>query len=174
MEASRTALNRIYALLLRIDEAIAGAETAATEPENKPFWKKFCQAMDDDFNTANGIAVIFNTVRHANRIMDENETGAVSRNVLKSLSAIKLEMLRMGSVLGIGGDVPEAYFNAQRESVLAQETIDAGFIETLIADRETARQEKNWERADQIRKQLASMNVVLKDRPDGTHWKIEK
>jgi len=174
MEASRTALDRIYALLLRIDETIVGMETPDTVPEDMPFWRIFCQAMDDDFNTANGIAVIFNAVRHANRIMDENETGVISRNVVISLSAIKLEILRMGSVLGIGRDVPDAYFHAQRESVLAQETIDTGVIETLIADREAARQAKNWERADQIREQLASMNIVLKDRPDGTHWKIEK
>jgi cysteinyl-tRNA synthetase len=174
MEASRTALDRIYALLLRIDETIAGMETPDTATEDMPFWKIFCQAMDDDFNTANGIAVVFNAVRHANRIMDENETGVISRSVVISLSAIKLEILRMGSVLGIGSDVPDAYFHAQRESVLAQETIDTGVIETLIADREAARQAKNWERADQIRDQLASMNIVLKDRPDGTHWKIEK
>ncbi|RLC06768.1 MAG: cysteine--tRNA ligase [Deltaproteobacteria bacterium] len=174
MEASRTALDRIYALLLRIDETIAGAETSATAPEDMPFWKMFCQAMDDDFNTANGIAVIFNAVRHANRIMDENENDTTSRNVVTSLSAIKLEILRMGAVLGIGSDVPDAYFHVQRESVLAQGTTDVKFIEALIADREVARQEKNWERADQIREQLASMSIVLKDRPDGTHWNVEK
>ncbi|MBW1865358.1 MAG: cysteine--tRNA ligase, partial [Deltaproteobacteria bacterium] len=59
-------------------------------------------------------------------------------------------------------------------SVLAQGTTDAKFIEALIADREAARQEKNWERADEIREQLASMNIVLKDQPDGTHWTIDK
>jgi cysteinyl-tRNA synthetase len=125
--------------------------------------------MDEDFNTANGIAVIFNAVRHANRIMDENETNTHPRDVLVLLSVIKLEILRMGAVLGIGSHAPEAYFHAQRE-----ETIDAKFIEKLVADRELARQEKNWKRADQIREQLASMNIVLKDRPDGTHWKIDK
>jgi cysteinyl-tRNA synthetase len=174
MEASRTALDRIYALLLRIDETIAGAETSAAVPEDMPFWKKFCQAMDDDFNTANGIAVIFNAVRHANRIMDENENDTTFRNVMKSLSIIKLEILRMGAVLGIGSDAPDVYFHVQRESVLAQGTTDVKFIEALIADREAARQEKNWERADEIREQLASMNIVLKDQPDGTHWTIEK
>jgi len=173
MEASRAALDRIYVLLLRIDEAIAGTEIPAMVPEDMPFWKSFCQAMDDDFNTANGIAVIFNAVRHANRLMDENETGTIPRNVLISLSTVKGEILRMGSVLGIGGDEPDTYFHAQRESVLAQEAIDANVIEKLIADRERARQEKDWERADQIRKQLASMNIVLKDQPDGTHWEIK-
>jgi cysteinyl-tRNA synthetase len=173
MEASRTALDRIYALLLRIDETVAGEKTPAMAPGDMPFWKIFCQAMDDDFNTANGIAVIFNAVRHANRIMDENETSTNSRDVRVSLSAIKLEILRMGAVLGIGSDAPEVYFRAQRELVLAQETIDAGFIEKLIADRETARQEKDWKRADQIREQLTSMNIVLKDRPDGTYWEIK-
>jgi cysteinyl-tRNA synthetase len=57
---------------------------------------------------------------------------------------------------------------------LAQGTTDVKFIEALIADREAARQEKNWERADEIREQLASMNIVLKDQPDGTHWNVEK
>jgi len=174
MEASRTALDRIYALLLRIDETLAGVKKPSTTPAVMPFWKDFCRAMDDDFNTANGIAVIFNAVRHANRIMDEHETSMNTRDVLLSLFAIRLEILRMGAVLGIGGDTPEVYFNVQRESVLAQETIDAKLIETLIADREVARQEKNWQRADQIREQLASMNIVLKDRPDGTHWEIDK
>ena len=174
MEASRAALDRIYALLLRIDETIAGAKIPAMAPGDMPFWKIFCNAMDDDFNTANGIAVIFNAVRHANRIMDKNETSTNSRDVLISLSAIKLEILRMGAVLGIGSHAPEAYFHAQRESVLAQETIDAQFIEKLVVEREVARQEKDWDRADQIREQLAAMNIVLKDRPDGTDWKIEK
>lgn len=174
MEASRTALDRIYALLLRIDERLAEEKEPVATPEDMPFWKKFCQAMDDDFNTANGIAVIFNAVRHANRLLDENETGTTSRDVMVSLSAVRMEILRMGAVLGIGGHAPDDYFNVQRESALAQETIDASFIEGLIADRETARQAKNWEKADQIRKQLASMNIVLKDRPDGTHWEIEK
>ncbi len=174
MEASRTALDRIYALLLRIDETLAGVKKPSTTPAVMPFWKDFCRAMDDDFNTANGIAVIFNAVRHANRIMDEHETSMNTRDVLLSLFAIRLEILRMGAVLGIGGDTPDVYFNVQRESVLAQETIDAKLIETLIADREVARQEKNWQRADQIREQLASMNIVLKDRPDGTHWEIDK
>jgi cysteinyl-tRNA synthetase len=173
MEASRTALDRIYALLLRIDETIAGAEIPAAVLEDMSFWKMFCQAMDDDFNTTGGIAAIFNAVRHANRIMDENEMGATSRNGVISLSTIKREILRMGAVLGICSDAPDAYFNVQRESVLAQETIDAKFIEALIAEREAARQEKNWKRADQIREQLASMNIVLKDRPDGTDWKIK-
>ena len=105
--------------------------------------------------------------------MDENETNTPPRDVLVLLSVIKLEILRMGAVLGIGSHAPEAYFHAQRESVLAQEAIDAKFIEKLVADRELARQEKNWKRADQIREQLASMNIVLKDRPDGTDWKIK-
>ena len=173
METSRAALDRIYALLLRIDETMAGKEIPAKTQGSMPFWKKFCHAMDDDFNTANGIAVIFNAVRHANRIMDENETGTIPRNVLISLSVVKREILRMGAVLGIGGDIPEAYFHTQRASILKKQTVDAKVIEKLITDRELARQEKDWERADQIREQLASMNIVLKDHPDGTHWEIK-
>ena len=174
MEASRTALDRIYALLLRIDGALPEEETSLPASSDMPFWKMFCDAMDDDFNTAGGIAVIFNAVRHANRIMDENETGPISPNRVNTLAAIKEEIQRMGSVLGIGGDSPDTYFQIQRESVLAQETLDIEFIETLIAEREMARQEKNWARADQIREQLGAMNIVLKDRPDGTDWEIEK
>ena len=174
METSRTALDRIYALLLRIDELIHIPEAAVTVSEDVSFWKIFCEAMDDDFNSASGIAVIFNAVRHANRLMDEIGTGAINREKAKSLSTLKQQILRMGAVLGIAGEAPDAYFDTQRESVLEQETIDPKRIDALIAERAVARQEKNWERADQIREQLTSMNIVLKDRSDGTHWKIDK
>ena len=174
MEASRTALDRIYALLLRIDEVIDGEKAPVKASEDMSFWKNFCDAMDDDFNSANGIAVIFNAVRHANRLIDENETDIITRSLMISLSVIKQDILRMGAVLGIGNDAPAAYFDVQRESVLAQATMDVKYIETLIAERKTARQEKNWQKADQVRDQLASMNIVLEDRPDGTRWKIEK
>ena len=93
----------------------------------------------------NGIAVIFNAVRHANRLIDENETDKTTRSLAISLSIIKQEIFRMGAVLGIGNDAPVTYFDVQRESVLAQATMDVKLIETLIDERETARQEKNWD-----------------------------
>ena len=166
-------MDRIYALLVRIDEVIDGEKAPVKASEDTSFWKNFCDAMDDDFNSANGIAVIFNAVRHANRLIDENETDIITRSLMISLSVIKQDILRMGAVLGIGNDAPAAYFDVQRESVLAQATMDVKYIETLIAERKTARQEKNWQKADQVRDQLASMNIVLEDRPDGTKWKIK-
>jgi cysteinyl-tRNA synthetase len=174
METSRIALDRIYALLLRIDELIDGLDTPTNATGDVSFWNLFCEAMDDDFNSASGIAVIFNAVRHANRLMDEIGAGAIKKDVAQSLSDLKQQIRRMGAVLGIAGDAPDAYFETQRKSVLAQETIDPERIDALIAERALARQEKNWARADEIREQLSAMNIVLKDRSDGTHWKVEK
>ena len=174
MAASRTALDRIYALILRIEETLGGVSQTEDMVKETPFWDQFCKAMNDDFNTAGGIAVIFNAVRHANRILDEVGMDPLSPEIRTALLAARNEILHMSSILGIGNQDPSIYLKTQRTSRAESESIDTTLIEELIAERERARQVKNWEKADQIRAKLADMDVVLEDRPDGTHWKIER
>ena len=174
IDASRTALDRIYALLLRMDEAIQEAYAPERSADASPYWHQFCQAMNDDFNTAGGIAVIFNVVRHANRILDTDDARSLSSKALASLKRVRADVLRMGSVLGIGNEKPATYFKMQRTTGSDAKRVDIDKVESLIAEREAARKEKNWERADEIRKVLSDMDIILEDRPDGTHWKVEK
>ena len=174
MEDSRVALDRIYTLILRIDETLDTVSQSDVKLYETPFWDQFCKAMNDDFNTAGGIAIIFNAVRHANRLLDEIDLMQVPPKAGIDLAAARQEILRMLSILGIGNQDPSGYFKVQRNLAGNSDSIDRSLIEKLIADREHARQAKNWEKADQIRAKLADMNVVLEDRPDGTHWKVER
>jgi len=174
MEDSRIALDRIYALILRIEEILNDGPQSESRSQEPPFWNQFCKAMNDDFNTAGGIAVIFNTVRHANRLLDEFRKKTAPPETYHALAAAREEILHMSSVLGIGHQDPDTYFKTQRTSGGKSEGVDTTIVEKLIADREHARQTKNWEMADRIRAKLLDMDVVLEDRPDGTHWKVER
>ncbi len=174
MEASRIALDRIYALILRIEETLENGPQPDDMGNRVLFWNQFCNVMNDDFNTAAGIAEIFNAVRNANRMLDEINSEQIPSETCAALAAARNGILQMSSILGIGNQTPSAYLKTQRTSRGKPGTVDTMLIEKLIADRKQARQAKDWEKADQIRTKLSGMNVVLEDRPDGTHWKVER
>jgi cysteinyl-tRNA synthetase len=135
-------------------------------------WNLFCEAMDDDFNTARGIGILFDLVRTTNRLLDEYKDDAGSDSyatVMPLVSAI----LGMGRILGILGNSPQDFFHSRKTSAAENQTMDAQRIETLIREREDARKAKNYARADEIRKELEDQNILLEDRPDGTIWKIK-
>jgi len=114
--------------------------------------ERFIQAMDDDFNTADAISVIFELVRESNSIIAEHEP---SKEFARETLTILNELI---DVLGL------LYGDADEE-MLDEE------IENLIADRQTARAEKNWAEADAIRDKLGSMGIILEDTPQGVKWK---
>jgi len=174
-EASN-ALDKIYTLLERIESTFgelpatadpgAEAETNGTE-----FWQSFCHAMDDDFNTAQGMGVLFDAVRQANRLLDESPANSAAQ---EKILAICREMLNIGNVLGLLAEIPAQYFEKQREAVLEHASVDVETIEKLVKDREAARKAKDFQTADRIRDQLKEMHIQLEDRPDGTIWRYAK
>ncbi len=74
--------------------------------------------------------------------------------------------------MGILNLTPGDYFEKKRAKSLEKESVDPAVIEQMIKERKEARQTKNWAKADQIRKALEDMKVILEDRPDGTIWKV--
>ncbi|MCJ7830611.1 MAG: cysteine--tRNA ligase, partial [Desulfobacterales bacterium] len=171
MDEASSGLDKIYALVDRM-EAKTGMPGDRGSIVSGDYWARFCEAMDDDFNTAKGIGVLFDGVRHFNRLLDE--TGdTLSDGDLAALRTGRQDFYRMGEVLGILNHSPQAYFEANRSQGLTQEAIDPAAVERLIAERSQARKAKDWRTADQIRQKLARMNIVLEDRPDGTVWKFD-
>jgi cysteinyl-tRNA synthetase len=169
---STTALDRIYALLQRLENHIGPFDKKAEETDEifDTYWKRFCEAMDDDFNTARALAVIFDAVRQANRHLDE-KNGTTATTLLSNL---RRAIFEMGKVLGVLNQSADVYLSEKKSTQVEKQDIDPAEVESLLKDRETARKDKDWNKADEIRDRLAAMNVVIEDRPDGTAWKIEK
>src|SRR5699024_6876397 len=111
----------------------------------------FEEAMDDDFNTAKAISVLFDLTREANMYLQRDQTSS------KVLTAFQDQLVTLFAVLGIKL-VPDA------------ELLDAE-IESLIDERNQARDERNFARADEIRDLLKDKNIILEDTPQGTRWR---
>ncbi len=172
MTEAEAGLEKMYALLDRMTRTSA-TNTAQGEQETPgDLWVRFCEAMDDDFNTAQGLGFVFDTVRHMNRVLDDQGHAASPLDRTR-LASVRSDLIRVGSVLGICTEAPSDFFEHKKAKTLEREAIDEALVDRLIAERVQAREQKNWARADEIRDQLAGMDIVLEDRPEGTNWKVK-
>lgn len=120
--------------------------------------RRFIEVMDDDFNTAGAIAVLHGVANEINQYRrDGNEEEA------KKSAAV---LVRLGAVLGLLQQDPEAFFQADTGGELSAEE-----IEGLIQARADARKAKNFAEADRIRDELAEMGIILDDSREGTTWR---
>ena len=127
------------------------------ENNSAPYENYFKKAMDDDFNTPEALAVLFEMAREINikRNQNEIEPAAQMAKVLK----------RLAKNFGILQQDPELFLKSQ----ISQAEIAK--IDALIAARKQARVEKNWGEADRIRQELTALDVVIEDGADGTVWR---
>jgi cysteinyl-tRNA synthetase len=172
MADAEAGLEKIYALLQRVACSTGGDAPDPDQQRPGDFWAGFCEAMDDDFNTARAIGLIFDTVRGLNRVMDDMGGGGTSETRAR-LESGRADLMRAGAVLGVGTEPPSHFFAQKKAKALESEAIDEALVESLIAERLQAREQKDWKRADQIRSELSAMNIVLEDRPEGTTWKLK-
>ena len=157
MEASKNGLERIVnaADNLKFLKKNA-ADEKMTEEENKLFTQTdafvadFERAMEDDFNTADAIAAVFDLVKFANSNTDSESSAEYLGKLFELL-------VKLTDVLGLLVD--------KKEDILDED------IEKLIEERQAARKEKNFARADEIRDELAAMGIILKDTREGVTWK---
>ena len=157
MEAAGNGYDRIVTSVSNLNylmensalESMSGEERILSG-EAEGFVAQFDEAMDDDFNTADAIAAVFELVKLANTTADESSTKAY----VEAFSA------RLAKLCGILGLIIE-----RKEELLDTE------IEEQIARRQQARKEKNFALADQIRKELAEQGILLEDTREGVKWK---
>ena len=157
MEASKNGLERIqnaadnlrYMMEQAKEESMTDAEKDNLA-KTKEFVTAFETAMEDDFNTADAIAAIFDLVKYAN-------TTAIAEGSREYAKALYELLVKLTDVLGLIVD--------KKEEILDDE------IEALIAERQAARKEKNFARADEIRDELAAKGIVLLDTREGVKWK---
>ena len=116
--------------------------------------------MDDDFNTPEALSVLFQIIAEINRIRETNFNLACQLGKL---------ILRLGNYLGILYSSPDQFLMGEGISAVNKDQ-----IEKLIVERERARADKNWQRADEIRDQLINMRVVVEDSTSGSSWRIER
>ena len=156
MEASKNGLERIVNAADNLKYLLSNAKTdVMTEDEKaafektEEFVKDFERAMEDDFNTADAIAAIFDLVKYINTQTDENSSKEYLQNLLDRL-------VKLADVLGLIVD--------KKEEVLDEE------IEKLIEERQAARKAKDFARADAIRDELLAKGIILKDTREGVKW----
>ena len=134
--------------------------------------ERFAEAMDDDFNTALAIAHLFEVVRGLNRLVAQGDFSNCPL-ALKVLAEGVTRLRKLGGVLGLLGSDPERWLEGRKSAGLAQSGLAAAEVEALIAERQQARQERNFARADQIRDELAAKGIELLDSKEGTSWKVK-
>jgi len=160
MHDAVSGLSKLYACLERLENIQTTTETGA-------LWQRFCDAMDDDFNSARAIGYMFDTVRQVNRQMDQSKS--LSTDETHQLASIHSDIRKIGNVLGLFHQTPAEFAQEQKERK-ASDT-DVTEIDQLVDERFQARKNKNWARADEIRDQLTQMGIVVEDRSDGSRWK---
>ena len=157
MEASRNGLERIVNAAENLKFLSGNAKTEdMTEKEKtdlektEDFVKAFEAAMDDDFNTADAIASIFDLVKYCNTTADGNSSREYTEKLLSVLQ-------KLTDVMGL--------IVNKKEEILEED------IEALIEERQAARKAKDFARADQIRDELAGKGIILEDTREGVKWK---
>ena len=150
LENARMGLRRIYLALQKVSQL---SQPGGDEVDERIIGK-FRDAMNDDFNTPDAIAVIFDCVRQLNRAVESKSVAEVNRlhnslrDMTESLGVVVLTPARFLGLENTGAEMDQ--------------------IRQLVTDREIARRARNWAKADQIRQALTNIGVEIEDRRDGT------
>ena len=145
LQQAVASLDRLYGALRKVEKV---------EPSGQKAPNAFIDALHDDLNTPKALAALFALAKQVQISTDLTEQ-----------AKLKAQILACGNLLGILDKSPSDWFSGE---------VDADLVDDLIAQRNTAKKAKDWDKADKIRDQLNAMNVVLEDSAHGTTWRIEK
>jgi cysteinyl-tRNA synthetase len=136
------------------------------------FQTRFEEAMDDDFNTAQALGYFYDLQTHLNSLLSLSK-GQPTEEMISMLKQALDHFTMKGWVFGLFREDPERYLDRQKKEGLKKLNLTEQTILRSIEERNSARKEKNWKRADEIRNDLLSKGVVLEDAPAGTTWKLK-
>ncbi len=153
LDGAKAALTTLY-------NALRGLDVATVTVNENEYSDRFYTAMDDDFNTSEALAVLFELAREINRCSNEEPVRALG---------YAAQLRHLGGLLGMLQRDPEAFLKGGA----AEGGLDDAAIENLIAARLEARANKDYAESDRIRDELKSQGIVLEDGPQGTTWRRE-
>jgi cysteinyl-tRNA synthetase len=156
LEAAKKGVERLTQAVSRQDQT--GGKSKALDAE--PYRQQFIEAMDDDFNTAKALGILFDLASAINQAGDAGLSFTNAQNILLSLAR---------EVLGL--KLPRTIYVEVSDRISVRDTVNvtvtpdtvSARVNRLIEEREYCRKEKKWQRADEIRKKLAELGVVLED-----------
>lgn len=159
LDSAKASLERMYNGLSRLNGFLKNEKEKMDEKDEETkrilltYKERYIEKMDDDFNTADAISVIFELIREMNIRIDEHSS--------KEIVAFAMDLLKdLGSPIGIMQNPLGGTLETE--------------VEALIEERQKARKEKNFVLSDKIRDELAAKGIVLEDTPQGVRWSLRK
>jgi cysteinyl-tRNA synthetase len=151
LDNSRSALHRLYSALLDTD--------SIDVPQNTKYQQDFEQALKDDFNTVNAVAVLFDLVREINRSKAEK---------LDDVDSLTSLLRYLAGIIGLLQSDPEVYLKSM---VAGSSDLTDEAVEAMMQQRLEARDNKNWTTADRLRDELSAAGITIEDSAEGTRWR---
>ena len=152
LDSAKAAMERFYT-------ALRGVEAAEVN-NGGDYEQRFRKVMDDDFNTVEAMAVLFDIANALNIAKAEKDS--------QQAAQLAGQLKYLGAVLGLLQDDADAFMKG---GISAEDGLSDAAIDALIEQRSTAKQEKNWAESDRIRDELQAQGVVLEDSAAGTTWR---
>ncbi|MCZ6469598.1 MAG: cysteine--tRNA ligase [Candidatus Dadabacteria bacterium] len=167
MNEAEAALERLYITLKRANDLRKDGDGEDKQLANSVqiFKERWVKTMCDDFNTADALGSLFELTRAINRSLD-------SVGWTPTLQSALEEINHFGSTLGILEYEPEEYLQGHKLEKSSSDITEEE-IEELIKERNSARDEKNWKRADEIRDDLSNRGILLEDKAEDTIWRVK-
>lgn len=154
-------LDHAHSALTRLYTALRDLPDAGDAPLDEAAGERFAEAMDDDFNTAEAIAVLFELAREINRQRESDPPRA---------AMLGATLRTLGGVLGLLQQDPQQFLQT---AAGGDGGLDDAAIDAMIAARLEARAARNWGEADRIRDELTAAGIALEDGAGGTSWRRE-
>ena len=174
LEDAELRLHYAYVTLARLREALSvGKEygPGAVLPPADDFVERFNAVLDDDFNTAAAVGLTSELLTLANKLLDQPKSAPKDQR-RRTLRATLEALEQVSDALGVFGQDPTTFLERRRAHLCRVRGITPEQVEQAITNRNEARKAKDFQLADDLRKELTEMGVELMDGPGGTTWKV--